>query len=165
MTVPRPRTAVCGAVLAAALLGASVSPAQAGGQPRTGRYSMVTFASQKGGTSLAARQYEGDFSAVFTLTTRCAASCIATATGPASSNPTVPNPLRFAWDGQQWKSTYDWVWQCSLGDATQPQWSPARSFTFYTPQGDGSLRGMWHTDIDSGACRGSVVMPVAAVPA
>ena len=30
---------------------------------------------------------------------------------------------------------------------------------------DGSLRGTWHTDIAEGACRGSVVMPVAAIPA
>ena len=30
---------------------------------------------------------------------------------------------------------------------------------------DGSLRGMWSTDIASGACRGNVVMPVAAFPA
>ena len=35
---------------------------------------------------------------------------------------------------------------------------------YFKKQPDGSLRGIWHTDIASGACRGSVVMPVAAYP-
>ncbi len=127
---------------------------------------MVTYASQKAGTSPTVRQPESDFSAVFTMTTSCSTgACVATATGPASSNPTVPNPLTYAWDGQQWKTVYDWVWQCPLGAAGQSQWSPARSFTFFTPQSDGTLRGMWSTDIATGACRGNVVMPVAAQPA
>jgi hypothetical protein len=157
-------TALSGAALAVGVLAGAVAPAQAAGQAWTGRYSMVTLASQKGGTSLSARQREPDFSAVFTLSTSCAAVCVATAAGPPSSNPTVPSPPRFIWDGQQWKATYDWAWQCSLDDSTPSEWSPATSFTYYTPQPDGSLRGMWHTDIATGACRGSVVMPVAAVP-
>ena len=76
----------------------------------------------------------------------------------------MPNPLSYSWDGQQWKTVYDWVWQCPVG-AGQGEWSPARSFTYYTPQPDGSLQGMWSTDISTGACRGNVVMPVAAYPA
>lgn len=148
-----------GAVLGLFVAGAA--PAHAAPHPWTGQYSMVTYASQKGGTSAAARQGEGDFGAVFAVTTSCAGgACVATALGPASSNPTVPHPLRYSWDGQQWKTSYDWVWQC----AADSQWSPARSFTYYAPRADGSLRGMWHTDIASGACRGSVVMPVAAHP-
>nr|WP_245906257.1 hypothetical protein [Mycolicibacterium palauense] len=149
---------MCGAGVGAA------APAYAAPQSWTGRYLMVTHASAKGGTSPAARQRENDFSAVFTFSTSCATGyCVATAQGPASSNPTVPNPLRYTWDGEQWKTTYEWVWQCSLG-AGQSQWSPAQSFTFYTPQPDGSLKGLWHTDISTGACRGSVIMPVAATP-
>lgn len=144
----------------------TVAPAHAAPQAWTGNYRMVTYASQKGGTSAAARLPETDFGAVFTMTTSCTSGrCVATATGPASSNPTVPNPLSFFWDGQQWKVAYDWVWQCPIGGAGQSQWSPAQSFTYYTPQSDGSLRGMWSTDITSGACRGNVVMPVAAYPA
>lgn len=147
-------------------LGSSVTGvgvAQAAGQPWSGPYSMVTYASQKAGTSPTIRQPESDFSAVFTMSTSCAGSvCVATASGPASSNPTVPNPLTYSWDGQQWKAVYDWVWQCPLAGGGESQWSPARSFTYYTPQPDGSLRGLWHTDIATGACRGNVVMPVAA---
>lgn len=162
------RAEACAAVLAVATVLAMLVtvPAQAAPQLWNGRYSMVTYASQKGGTSAANRQSEADFSAVFTLSTGCGSGmCVATAHGPGSSNPTVPSPQRFSWDGQQWTAVYDWVWQCSVGTADQSQWSPARSFTSYIPQSDGSLRGMWHTDITSGYCRGSVVMPVAAFPA
>jgi hypothetical protein len=168
MSIRRPglRTALCGAfAVAVGVPAAVVAPAHAAAaQAWTGRYALVTYASLKDGTSAATHRRESDFSAVFTLSTACAGTCVATAVGPASSNPTVPDPQRFVWDGQQWKTTYDWVWQCALGDGSQSQWSPASSFTFYTPQPDGSLRGMWHTDITAGACRGSVVMPVAALP-
>lgn len=169
MSVRCLRTAAGAAALAVTVMATAVLvavPAHAAPQLWNGRYSMTTYASQKAGTSAANRQRETDFSAVFTMSTGCGSGvCVATADGPGSSNPTVPSPQRFSWDGQQWKTVYDWVWQCSVGDADQSQWSPARSFTFYTPQPDGSLRGMWHTDIAAGFCRGSVVMPVAAFPA
>jgi len=163
---PRAISVAVLAVLLVSLGAVAVTPAQAAPAAWSGRYTMVTYASQKGGTSPAARLPESDISAVFTMTTSCAGGrCVATAIGPASSNPTVPNPLSYSWDGQQWKIAYDWVWQCPIGAAGQSQWSPAQSFTYYTPQPDGSLRGMWSTDIASGACRGNVVMPVAAFPA
>lgn len=168
MTATR-RRATGAAVFAALLVGlcaATAGPAHAAPSGWSGRYLMVTYASQKGGTSPAARLPEPDASAVYTVTTSCAGGrCVATAIGPASANPTVPNPLSYSWDGQQWKIAYDWVWQCPVGGAGQSQWSPAESFTYFTPQPDGSLRGMWSTDIASGACRGNVVMPVAAFPA
>jgi hypothetical protein len=40
----------------------------------------------------------------------------------------------------------------------------ARSITALTPAADGSLTGVLHMDILSGACKGSVEMPVTAVP-
>jgi hypothetical protein len=163
MRIRRPRGAVALCLVAGLMVGMPAAPAQAAGQQWMGRYAMVTYASQKGGTSVAVRQPETDFSAVFTMSTSCAAVCVATALGPQSSNPTVPHPLRYTWDGQQWKSSYEWSWQCSVNG--ESHWSPAQSFTFYTPQADGSLRGIWHTDISAGPCRGSVVMPVAAYPA
>jgi hypothetical protein len=84
--------------------------------------------------------------------------------GPKPTNPTIPQPTRYVWNGSEWASTYDWLWDCFLGDG-QKTWSPATSWAFYAPQPDGSLRGTWHTDIAEGPCRGNVVMPVAAVPA
>ena len=168
MATTRRRT-TSAAAIAALLMGlgaVSAGPAQAAPGPWSGRYAMVTYASQKGGTSPAARLSEPDVSAVYTVTTGCSANrCVATAIGPAPANPTIPNPLSYSWDGQQWKIGYDWVWQCPIGGAGQSQWSPAQSFTYYTPQPDGSLRGLWSTDIASGACRGNVVIPVAAFPA
>ena len=136
-------------------------------QPWNGRYQMVTYASQKAGTSPASRQPESDFGAVFTLATQCAINrCVATVIdGPRPGNPTIPQPTRYTWNGTEWTSSYDWLWDCFLGEGNQKQWSRATSWTFYQPQPDGSLRGTWHTDIAEGACRGSVVMPVAASPA
>ncbi len=153
------------AMLAAALAGAP--QAGAAPQPWNGRYQMVTYASQKAGTSPATRQRESDFGAAFTLSTACSvAKCVATVVdGPAPSNPTIPQPTRFTWNGSEWTTTYDWQWDCLVGAAGQKQWAPATSWSFYAPQPDGSLRGTWHTDIAAGPCRGTVVMPVAAFPA
>jgi hypothetical protein len=145
----------------------SLASAHAAPQAWNGRYQMVTYASQKAGTSPATRQKENDFGATFTLSTSCStAACVATVVdGPAPGNPTIPQPTRYTWNGSEWATTYDWLWDCFLGDGYQKQWSPATSWAFYAPQPDGSLRGTWHTDISQGPCRGSVVMPVAAFPA
>ena len=157
------------AIFAVACAVGLLSPASAHGQTQAwnGRYQMVTYASQKAGTSPANRQRENDFGAVFTLSTDCSSGkCVATVIdGPAPSNPTIPQPTRYTWTGTEWQTTYDWVWDCFLGDGYQKQWSPATSWAFYQPQPDGTLRGTWHTDIAEGPCRGSVVMPVAAAPA
>lgn len=141
--------------------------AAAAPQPWNGRYQMVTYASQKAGTSPASRQREIDFGAIFTLATQCSGSrCVATVTdGPRPGNPTIPQPTRYTWNGAEWTSNYEWLWDCLLGDGNQKQWARATSWAYYTPQSDGSLRGTWHTDIYEGACRGTVVMPVVAVPA
>jgi len=147
----------------------ALCPAVASAAPQTwnGRYQMVTYASQKAGTSPASRQQESDFGAVFTLATQCAVNrCVATVIdGPRPGNPTIPQPTRYTWNGSEWTSTYDWLWDCFQGEGNQKQWARATSWTFYRPQPDGSLRGTWHTDIADGTCRGSVVMPVAAAPA
>ncbi|MEI7914448.1 MAG: hypothetical protein WCH82_06840 [Mycobacteriaceae bacterium] len=142
-------------------------PASAAPLAWNGRYQMTTFASQKAGTSIAARQPEADFGAVFTLSTACSVTrCVATVVdGPAPSNPSIPQPTRFAWNGTDWTTTYDWLWDCLTTPGQPKQWARATSFTSYTPQPDGSLRGTWHTDISEGTCRGSVVMPVLATPA
>lgn len=140
---------------------------QAAGQQWSGRYTMVTYASQKAGNSVAARQPEHDFSGEYLLATNCSSGkCVATVVnGPRSTNPTVPQPLRYTWDGSQWQFMYDWQWECFRGDSVASVFSAARSWVFYQPQPDGSMQGTWHTDIFDGTCRGNVIMPVAAYPA
>jgi hypothetical protein len=177
MAIRRLRTALRGAATVAMVCAAMVSatmvwatttavPAQAAGQLWNGRYTVVTYASDKVGTSIAARQSEPDFSAVFTFLSDCSSGrCIAVANGPAPSNPTIPTPQRYLWDGSRWSLTYDWQWECNRGDGGPRVYSPARSWVFYEPQSDGTLQGTWHTDIYSDACRGNVIMPIAAIPA
>ena len=135
-------------------------------KPWNGRFQMTTYASRKAGTSPAARQPETDFGAVFALATACSFdTCVATVVdGPAPGNPTIPQPIRYTWNGTGWATTYDWLWDCLIGGGQQKQWAHATSFAQYAPQPDGSFRGTWHTDISEGACRGSVVMPVVAAP-
>jgi len=154
---------VLGIVLA---MCAVAAPSYAAGQQWSGRFTVVTYASQKAGTSTAAHQGEPDFSALFTFATSCSSRCIATVVdGPAPSNPTIPQPQRYLWDGAQWAMTYEWQWECYRGDGVPRVFSPAQSWVFYSPQPDGTLQGTWHTDILSGPCRGNVLMPVAAYPA
>jgi len=167
MTSGRPRIfPLLGA--AALFASAAIHPpaAQAMPKPWNGRYQMLTYASQKAGTSPASRQKENDFGAVFTLSTSCTVTtCVATVVdGPRPGNQTVPWPARFTWNGSEWTTSYDWLWDCLVGGG-QKQWAHATSWTSYMPQPDGSLKGDWHTDIAEGVCRGSVVMPVAALPA
>lgn len=164
MLVRRLCTALA-AVLVAGL--APVPSAAAVGQGWNGRYTVVTYATQKNGTSVAARQPEGDLSAVYTFATACAATtCVATVLdGPAPSNPTIPQPQRYKWNGEKWTFAYNWQWECYLGDGAPRVFSPAQSWVSYTPQPDGTLQGSWYTDILSGPCRGNVLMPAAAFPA
>lgn len=163
------RTRVFVALVAAAALAALVCPppARATPKPWEGRYQMMTYASRKAGTSAASRQREDDFGATFTLATECSArTCVATVVdGPRPGNPTVPWPPRYTWNGSEWTLSYDWMWDCLLGTNSQKEWARATSFVSYQPQPDGSLKGTWHTDIAEGGCRGSVVMPIAAIPA
>lgn len=134
--------------------------------PWNGRYSVTTYASEKTGTSIAARQPESDFSAEYAFFTDCSTGkCVATVvSGPAPSNPTIPQPQRYTWDGTQWVFIYNWQWECYRGEALPRQFAPARSRVLYVPVGDGSLQGAWETDILGGTCAGRVIMPVSARP-
>ena len=157
--------ALLGAVLIAVFAAPPVS-ARAENPSWNGRYTLVGFADQKTGNSRAAKQREAPFSGELTFVTRCSGgSCVATVVdGPRPTNPTVPLPERYTWDGTRWASIYDWQWDCFVGDGFPKVWSPARSWTYYVPQPDGSLRGTWLTEIYGGPCEGSVSMPVAAFP-
>jgi opacity protein-like surface antigen len=145
----------------------AAATAEAANAEWNGRFQIVTFASDKMGSSVAAAQSEPDFSAQYVLATDCSSGlCVATVVeGPAPSNPTIPQPVRYTWDGSRWQYAYNWQWECFRGAGVPSEYAPARSRVFYAPDIDGSLYGTWHTDILAGACRGNVVMPVAAYPA
>jgi hypothetical protein len=141
------------------------APPALAAQPWNGRYEMIAYTTERGGTSPASRLYEADINGAFTLSTTCStATCVAVATGPKPSNPTVPNPLRYVWTGSNWTASYDWTYNCPLSDGYHKSRSPASSWVFYDPQPDGSLKGTWHTDVADGPCRGSIITPVAAFP-
>ncbi|WP_205878626.1 Rv2253 family sensor-like surface protein [Mycobacterium camsae] len=149
----------------AVLASAFGMPAAHGASPAwNGKYSLVRYAVEKSGTSVAAAQAEPTFSADYVFSTVCsAASCVATANnGPKPDNPTISVPSHYTWDGSRWVERFDFQWDCYMGEGVSKVWAPAKSWAFYTPQADGSLRGTWHTDIASGPCQGSVEMPVAA---
>lgn len=154
------------AVIGLAMAFVLPAPAHAAGGQWNGRYTVVTYGSQKAGTSVAARQPESDFSAVYTFSTVCSGTrCVATVIdGPAPTNPTLPRIQRYTWEGNQWMYVYDWQWECFRGDGMPTTFNAARSWVVYVPQPAGSLRGTWHTDIADGACRGNVIFPVGAYP-
>lgn len=166
MSVRRLTGALLG-VTCAAGAAFSVIPSAAAADPGwNGHYQIVTYASDKMGSSAAAAQPEPDFGAQYVLATDCTSGlCVATVVdGPAPSNPTIPQPIRYNWDGSRWVYSYNWQWECFLGDGLPRQYAPARSRVFYAPDLDGTLFGTWHTEILSGPCRGTVIMPVGARP-
>ncbi len=166
MSARRARHALAAAIVVAAACVGSAATVSAAQPDWTGRYTVVTFASQKIGTSIATQQSEADFSAQYTFSTSCGAgACVATASdGPTPTNPTIPQPTRYAWDGRQWIFNYNWQWECFRGDDVPREYASARSLVFYAPTLDGSLYGTWRTEILEGICKGTVVMPVAAYP-
>lgn len=146
----------------------AMGPIRAGAESPSwnGKYMLVGYADQKTGNSRAAKQPEALFSGEMTFVTQCSGgSCVATVVdGPRPKNPTVPLPERYTWDGGRWANVYDWQWDCFVADGVPKVWAPARSWTYYIPQPDGTLRGTWMTEIYGGPCEGSVWMPVAAFP-
>jgi hypothetical protein len=165
MSARRARKALATATFVAAACVCGAGTAQAVTPDWNGRYTVVTFASDKIGTSVATAQPEPDFSAQYTFTTTCAGRCVATASdGPAPTNPTIPQPTRYTWDGRQWIFNYNWQWECFRGDDVPREYASARSLVFYAPTVDGSMYGTWRTEILEGICKGTVVMPVAAYP-
>ncbi|KUI04348.1 hypothetical protein [Mycobacterium sp. IS-3022] len=166
MSARRLTSTLFGVTCAAAASFSALPQAVAANPAWNGRYEIVTYASDKMGSSIAAAQAEPDFAAQYVLVTDCSTGlCVATVVeGPAPSNPTIPQPVRYTWDGSRWQYAYNWQWECFRGDGVPSEYAPARSKVFYAPDIDGSLFGTWRTEILAGTCRGTVVMPVAARP-
>jgi hypothetical protein len=129
-----------------------------------GEYAITFMVGPKSGTSMAVGDPEVQHTETYGFRSSCSSGkCIATIiSGPPPSNPTVPQPVQFTWDGSSWKQVNDFQWDCMMPDTTI-QWNPARGETRYTPQPDGSLSGTMHTDILSGACQGWIEMNMTAV--
>lgn len=129
-----------------------------------GWYKLTFHTDQKSGTSMAASQRETPYTASYLFSTDCSTGqCVASVIdGPTPKN-NVASTTRFDWTGSQWSRTSDWRWDCQLSDGTIT-FDPANSVTSYVPQPDGSLTGTFQTTISGGACNGTVVIPVTAVP-
>src|SRR6476469_703457 len=99
-------------LIAATLVTANVCAmpvATAAGQVWNGKYSLVRYAAEKTGTSLAARQPEPDFSNIYTFVTDCSHECVSTVVdGPKPANPTLPLPPRYTWNGSTWVHVSEW---------------------------------------------------------
>jgi hypothetical protein len=155
--------------VAAASLGCSLAlaPAAFAGEASSwdGHYLLTFSANQKTGTSLAARQPEYAQRASYSFSSSCSTGvCVATVSDPpAPKNPYMQRSVQYAWNGSQWVQQMSRQWDCRLlGGLVEHD--AARSITALTPAPDGTLTGLLHVDILSGACKGSVEMPVTATP-
>lgn len=130
-----------------------------------GWYKVTFHADEKTGTSAAAQQSEQAYTAWYRFATDCSSgTCVASVVDGPTPKDNVPQSSKFDWNGSQWTRTDSWRWDCLLPDRTIT-FDPASSVTRYTPQSDGSLTGTFGTNIGSGACQGTVYIPLTATPA
>ena len=155
--------------LAAASLGCSVwlSPTAFAGEASAwnGPYLLTFSANQKTGSSVAARNPEHAERASYSFTSSCSTGvCVATVSdAPSPTNQYTQRSVQYAWNGSQWVQQTNWKLDCPvLGGIVEHD--PARSTTALTPGPNGALTGVFHTDVLSGACKGTIDMPVSATP-
>jgi len=135
------------------------------GSALDGHY-MVTFsANQKTGTSAAARMPEAAQWAKYSFTSSCSTGgCVAKVSdAPASPSLYAQQSGPYAWNGSQWIEQTTSKYDCPVAGGLVEH-DPARSTAVLTPGPNGALTGVFHTDIVSGACKGSVEMPLTATP-
>jgi hypothetical protein len=156
-------------VAAAAALSGSVclAPAASASQAASwnGQYLLTISSDAKTGTSMAARGPEFAQRGSYSFSSNCTTGvCIARVdNAPAPRNQYMPRGGQYTWNGSQWVQQTTWNMGCQLPNGAMES-DPARSITAYTPSARGVLNGRFHTDILNGACRGSMDMPVTAVP-
>ena len=154
------------AAAAALATAAVVTPvAHADPAPNWNGWYRVTFhTDQKSGTSMAAGQSEEPYNVSYRFGTDCSTgTCQAAVLDGPGAKDNVVQSVNFDWTGTQWSHTNSWRWDCLLPDGTIT-FDPARSVTTYSPQSDGTLTGTFATNIGSGACQGTVYIPLTAVP-
>ena len=130
-----------------------------------GHYMLSFAANQKTGTSAAARQPEVAQWAKYSFTSSCATNvCVAKVNdAPAPVNLYAQQTGAYSWNGSQWVEQTTSKYACPLVGGLV-EYDPARSITALTPGANGALTGVFHTDIVSGACKGSIEMPLTATP-
>lgn len=145
---------------------ASAPAATAAPAPDWNGWYKITFQTdRKSGTSMAATQSEVPYTAWYKIATDCSSgTCVASVVDGPTPKENAAQSTRFDWTGSQWSRTSSWRWDCAIGDGTIT-FDPASSVTTYTPQADGTLTGTFATNIGSGACQGTVYIPLTAVPA
>ena len=155
------------AVAAALLMASAAAGPAASADPApnwNGWYKITFHTDQKSGTSLAAKQSEEPYTASYKLSTDCSSgTCVASVVDGPAGKTNVTDSTKFDWTGTQWSRTNSWRWDCLLPDRTIT-YDLASSVTNYVPQADGSLTGTFATNIGSGACQGTVYIPLTAVP-
>jgi hypothetical protein len=162
--VPRNVSSLAGLCAAPLAIALSLAPsACADAASWNGQYAITFMVGPKSGTSMAVGDPEVQHTDTYGFRSSCTnGTCVATiVSGPPPSNPTVPQPVQFTWDGSSWVQHSDFQWDCMMPD-TSIQWNPAHSDVRYTPQPDGSLAGTMHTNILSGACQGTIDMDMRA---
>ena len=154
-------------VLATLVLGGLISVPTVSAEPApnwNGWYRVTFHTDQKSGTSVAAKQSEEAYTAWYKFSTDCSSgTCVASVIDGPATKDNVTSSTKFDWTGTQWSRTNTWRWDCLLPDRTVT-YDPASSVTNYAPQSDGSLTGTFATNIGSGACQGTVYIPLTAVP-
>src|SRR5262249_18060572 len=128
-----------------------------------GHYLVTISADAKTGTSMAARQQEYPQKGNYSFSSSCSSgACVATVNNPPPSrNQYMPQAIQYTWNGSAWVREMNWKWECRKLLGTT-EYDPAKSTTAYTPGPNGELTGVFHTVIFSGACQGTVDMPVSA---
>lgn len=157
----------CAAAAAAALGALAVAPPAAADPASNwnGWYRITFHTDQKSGTSIAATQAEEPYTVSYKFATDCSSgTCVASVVDGPATKENVSQSMSFTWNGTQWSRTNNWRWDCLLPDRTIT-FDPASSVTTYSPQPDGSLTGTFATNIGSGACQGTVYIPLTVVPA
>jgi hypothetical protein len=164
----RRKTALVSLAAGALSLGGALwlSPPASAGQasPLDGHYLLTFSANQKTGTSMAARQPEYAQRTSYSFTSSCSTSvCVATVSDPQPAGNSMRQSVQYTWNGSQWVQVMDGKFDCPLlGGLVEHD--PARSTTVLVPGPNGTLTGVFRTEIVSGACKGNVDMPVAATP-
>jgi len=153
--------------LTAAPLGGSLwlAPAAFASDPVwNGQYVLTVSANAKTGTSVSAGHPESAHAGSYSFTSTCSAGvCVAISSPPPPKDQYMPQSIKFMWNGSAWARETSWKWDCFQPDGTLER-DPAESTTVYTPGPNGVLTGLFHTDILSGPCKGTVEMPVSATP-